>query len=157
MSLLARERLIVFLASGGGVGYSPYFPGTLGTLVAIPIALFFNRLAVDYPLVALTSLAGLILFAIWLSDQAAKILSAKDPQIIVIDEVAGFTVAAFLTGTLTGLIAAFVLFRFFDIAKVFPASRLESLPGGAGIVLDDIMAGFYTLVILHILSRMSLI
>ena len=147
----------MLLASGGGIGFSPFFPGTLGTLSAIPVALAINGLGVGYPLAALTVLVGLILFAVWLSDRAAKILGVKDPQIIVIDEIAGFAVAAFLTNTLPGLIAAFVLFRFFDIAKVYPASKLESLPGGAGIVLDDIMAGLYTFLILRVLSYTSLI
>jgi len=121
------------------------------------VALAINGLAVGHPLAALTGLVGLILFAVWLSDQAAKILGLKDPQIIVIDEIAGFAVAAFLTSALPGLIVAFVLFRFFDIAKVYPASRLESLPGGAGIVLDDIMAGLYTFLIVRVLSYASLI
>ena len=151
------RKLILLLASGGGIGFSPFLPGTLGTLAAIPVALAINGLAVGHPLAALTGLVGLILFAVWLSDQAAKILGLKDPQIIVIDEIAGFAVAAFLTSTLPGLIVAFVLFRFFDIAKVYPASRLESLPGGAGIVLDDIMAGLYTFLIVRVLSYASLI
>lgn len=103
------------------------------------------------------SLGGLILFSVWSADQAAKILRVKDSPIIVIDEIAGFAVAAFFTSTLPGLIAAFVLFRFFDIAKVFPAARFEGLPGGVGIVLDDIMAGLYTFVILRMLSHASLI
>ncbi len=149
--------MILLFASAGGIGFSPFFPGTLGTLAAIPVALSINRLAVGYPLAALTSLLGLILFAVWSSDRAAKLLEVKDPQIIVIDEIAGFAVAAFLTSTLPGLIAAFLLFRFFDIAKVYPASRLESLPGGAGIVLDDIMAGIYTFLILRLLSYTSLV
>jgi phosphatidylglycerophosphatase A len=62
-----------------------------------------------------------------------------------------------LTEGMTGLFVAFVLFRFFDIAKVFPAAHLETLPGGAGIVLDDIMAGLYTFLILRLLSLMSFI
>jgi len=151
------RKLILLLASGGGIGFSPFLPGTLGTLAAIPVALAINGLAIGHLLAALIGLVGLILFAVWLSDQAAKILGLKDPQIIVIDEIAGFAVAAFLTSTLPGLIAAFVLFRFFDIAKVYPASRLESLPGGAGIVLDDIMAGLYTFLIVRVLSYASLI
>jgi len=62
-----------------------------------------------------------------------------------------------LTEGMTGLFIAFVLFRFFDIAKVFPSKCLETLPGGAGIVLDDIMAGLYTFLILRLLSLMSFI
>lgn len=151
------RRLILLFASGGGIGFSPLFPGTLGTLVGIPIALLLNSLAMDHPIAGLMSLGGLIVFSVWSADQAAKLLRVKDPPIIVIDEISGFAVAAFFTSTLAGLITAFVLFRFFDIAKVFPAARLEGLPGGAGIVLDDIMAGLYTFVILRMLSHASLI
>jgi phosphatidylglycerophosphatase A len=152
-----KRSVIVFLASGCGIGFAPYFPGTLGTLIAIPLALVLNRFAAVHLTASAAALTGLIVFAIWVSQMAANILQAKDPQIIVIDEIAGFAVAAFLTETLSGLILAFVLFRFFDIAKVFPASKLEQLPGGAGIVLDDIMAGIYTFLILRLSSHAGLI
>ena len=79
-------------------------------------------------------------------------LRQKDPRIIVIDEMAGFLVANFLSAPrIVPLLLAFCLFRFFDIAKVFPASKLEKLPGGAGIVLDDVTAGLYTFVVLRLL------
>jgi phosphatidylglycerophosphatase A len=152
-----RRNLILILASGGGVGFSPFLPGTLGTLVSLPVSLAVNRLAETQALVALLALAGLISIAIVLAELAARILQKKDPQIIVIDEIAGFAVANFLTNSVSGLLVAFVLFRFFDIAKVFPAGRLEALPGGTGIVLDDIMAGLYTFIILRLLSFASLI
>ena len=151
------RKIIIFIASGGGVGFSPSIPGTMGTLIAVPVAMLLNRLAADHPAAASASLIALIGFAIWLSHKAAGILGAKDPQIVVIDEIAGFSVAAFLNNSGLGLLVAFVLFRFFDIAKVFPASKLESLPGGAGIVLDDIMAGIYTFLILRLLSYAGLI
>jgi phosphatidylglycerophosphatase A len=152
-----RQKLILILASGGGVGFSPFLPGTLGSLVSLPVSLAVNRLAETQPFMALLALAGLILIAISIADRAARILEIKDPQIIVIDEIAGFAVANFLTNSASGLLIAFVLFRFFDIAKVFPAGRLETLPGGIGIVLDDIMAGIYTFMILRLLSFANLI
>ncbi len=152
-----RRKFILILASGCGVGFSPFLPGTLGTLVSLPVSLAVNRLAKLQPMMALLALVGLILIAIILADRAARILQIKDPQIIVIDEIAGFTVANFLTNSASGLLIAFVLFRFFDIAKVFPAGRLETLPGGIGIVLDDIMAGIYTFMILRLLSFANLI
>ena len=104
-----------------------------------------------FPL-AVVTLIGSICCAIWLSTQGAEILGQKDPGIIVIDEIPGFLVAYFTAPfEMIPLILAFLLFRFFDIAKVFPASTLEKLPGGAGIVLDDVMAGIYTLVILRLI------
>lgn len=72
----------------------------------------------------------------------------KDPGIIVIDEIIGFLVANFLAPPgFAVLLSTFVLFRVFDIAKVFPIKSLERLPGGTGIVLDDVMAGVYALII----------
>ena len=81
-------------------------------------------------------------------------LGAKDPQVIVIDEIAGFLIANFLNQSKpSSLILAFILFRFFDIVKPFPAKRSEKLPGGFGIVLDDMVAGVYALLILSLLGR----
>jgi phosphatidylglycerophosphatase A len=151
------RRIILILASGAGVGFSPYVPGTLGTLVAVPVSLAVNRLAEIEPVIALFALAGLTLIAIAVAGRAARILAMKDPQIVVIDEIAGFALANFLTNSVSGLVVAFVLFRIFDIAKVFPASRLETLPGGAGIVLDDIAAGLYTFLVLRLLALVSLV
>jgi phosphatidylglycerophosphatase A len=153
----ATRCFILILASGGGVGFLPFVPGTLGTLIAIPLSLALNRLAAIETTTAVLALLGLVWVAIGLADRTALILGKKDPSIVVIDEIAGFALANFLTEGMTGLFVAFVLFRFFDIAKVFPAARLETLPGGAGIVLDDIMAGLYTFLILRLLSLMSLI
>ncbi len=153
----AVRNIILFLASGFGTGYLPYCPGTFGTLIALPVSLIVNRITLDEPWLGATSLAGLTAIAIWLADQAARILGKKDPQSITIDEIAGFTLASFLTVGLAGLAIGFVLFRFFDIAKVFPARRLEALPGGAGIVLDDMLAGLYTFLILRLLSWTGLL
>ena len=79
-------------------------------------------------------------------------MHAKDPQIIVADEVVGFMFANFLAPLRWApLLLGFLLFRIFDIAKVYPAARLENLPGGAGIVLDDVLAGIYAFVIVQTL------
>jgi phosphatidylglycerophosphatase A len=85
-------------------------------------------------------------------------LGLKDPQVIVIDEIAGFLIANFLNRPkLSSLILAFILFRFFDIVKPFPTAKAERLPGGFGIVLDDVVAGLYVLVISYMLARWSLV
>ena len=76
----------------------------------------------------------------------------------MIDEIAGFLIANFLNQpTLSSLILAFILFRFFDIVKPFPAAKAERLPGGFGIVLDDVVAGLYVIVTLYMLARWSLV
>jgi phosphatidylglycerophosphatase A len=155
--LHAGRNIILFLASGFGTGYLPYCPGTFGTLIALPISLIVNRIALEEPWLGAISLAGLAAIALWLADQAARILGTKDPQTVTIDEIAGFALASFLTVSLAGLAIAFVLFRFFDIAKIFPARRLEALPGGAGIVLDDMLAGLYSFLLLRLLSSAGLL
>jgi phosphatidylglycerophosphatase A len=147
-----REKLILLSASGAGTGYFPLFPGTIGTLVAIPFSFALNRLANFSLVFAAVILVAAIFCAIWLASKASEILRQKDPGIIVIDEIAGFLLANFAAPTtVSTLLTSFTLFRFFDVAKIFPAARLERLPGGAGIVLDDIMAGIYTFAIVQLL------
>lgn len=122
----------------------------MGSLVALPISLTLNRLAETAPMFALMVLVGLTFVAIKISTVAAEILHAKDPQIIVADEIVGFMIANFLAPLRWApLLLGFLLFRIFDIAKVYPAARLEKLPGGLGIVLDDVMAGVYAFVIVQ--------
>ena len=139
-------------ATAGGIGYAPIFPGTVGTLGAIPFSLALNRLAEMSVLGATIVLLFTIFSAIALATKASELLQQRDPGIIVIDEIVGFLLGnSCAPMTMSALLASFLLFRFFDIAKIFPASRLESLPGGAGIVLDDIMAGIYTFALIQFL------
>jgi len=153
----AGRSIILFLASGCGVGYLPYCPGTFGTVVAVPLSLIVNRIALTNPWFSAIVLVALTAIAIWVAGRAAPLFGKKDPQVIVIDEIAGFVLANFLTASWTTLIIAFGLFRFFDIAKTFPAGKLEMLPGGSGIVLDDMCAGLYSFVILRLLSLTGLV
>lgn len=150
------QGAILYCVIGAGAGYIPRLPGTAGTLVAIPLSLGLNRVAASNLPLAVLILVASIFLAIWLSTKAANILKQKDPQIIVIDEIVGFVVANFLAPPgLAALLWSFVLFRLFDIGKVFPINRLEQLPGGAGIVLDDVMAGLYTLISLRLLLKIA--
>jgi phosphatidylglycerophosphatase A len=143
---------VLFLATGGGAGYFPLFPGTMGTLLAIPLSLALNQLAARSLLLALMVLAGTICGAIWISGRGAEILREKDPPAVVIDEIAGYLVANFLSPLRMGpLLFSFLLFRSIDIIKPYPVSSLEKLPSGRGIVLDDIMAGIYSWVIIQLL------
>jgi phosphatidylglycerophosphatase A len=148
----SAPKIALFLATGAGTGYLPFCPGTFGTIIAIPLSLFLNHIGASGLWPAALGLVGLTAISIWLADQASRLLRVKDPQVVVIDEIAGFALANFLTTSWIALLIAFGLFRFFDIAKIFPARRLEALPGGAGIVLDDMMAGLYTFLILRLLS-----
>ena len=130
----------------------------MGTILAIPLSMGLNRFANIAPVFAALAVAGLVIVTIKMSTKAAEVLGQKDPQIIIADEIVGFLIANYLAPPrLVPLIISFILFRFFDITKVFPASRLEKLPGGAGIVLDDVMAGIYTFVIVQALLYWELI
>jgi phosphatidylglycerophosphatase A len=149
--------VILFFATGFGIGYLPLLPGTAGTLLAVPLSLGLNALASNSLPIAVLTLAAAICCAIWLSTGAALILEQKDPPVIVIDEMVGFMVANFIAPRNVMFVGiAFLLFRIFDIAKVYPLSRLEKLPGGAGIVLDDVMAGLYVFGILRLVHLWGL-
>jgi len=151
-------RFFLFLATGFGVGYLPPLPGTAASLLAVPLSLGLNALAsISLPIAVLT-LAAAICCAIWLSTRAALILEQKDPPVIVIDEMVGFMVANFMAPpSVAAVTSAFLLFRFFDIAKVYPINKLQKLPGSAGIVLDDVMAGLYVFGILRLVSSWGLL
>jgi phosphatidylglycerophosphatase A len=139
------DRLAMLVATVGGAGYAPVAPGTVGSAVA----------ALLLWLVPFSSF-GLVLFllgvtaaGVWASHRAERLLGAKDPTAIVIDEVAGLALALLaVPRTLPVVVVAFLLFRVFDVLKPFPARAAERLPGGAGAMADDLVAGLYTLVVL---------
>jgi phosphatidylglycerophosphatase A len=95
------------------------------------------------------SLAAVVAVGIWASRRVEVVLGRKDPGVIVIDEVAGMMVAVLLLPRTLGVLAcAFLLFRFFDIWKPFPAREAQALRGGMGVVVDDLIAGAYALVLI---------
>jgi len=133
------------IASGGGAGYSPVAPGTAGSLVAA-IALWFIPFT---RLWFLAVLAVITLLGIWAAHRVEAVTGRTDPGLIVIDEVAGMMVSVmFLPRTLAVFGSAFLLFRVFDIWKPFPARESQALRGGFGVMVDDLIAGAYTLVLL---------
>ena len=139
--MAASEKIIKILATGFGSGLSPFAPGTMGTLVGIPICLVCLPITLPLRLLFVIVLSAL---AIYISGSAETIYSKKDDQRIVIDEIVGFQVAM-LPVAITGLhlCVAFVLFRIFDIWKPYPIRNLQNLSGGWGVVLDDVVAGIY--------------
>ena len=146
------NRFFLFIAAGFGVGYSPVAPGTLGTLVAIPIYYFLSE--IPSPLYEIT-LIGFFFLSVWISENAEIFFGKKDDQRIVIDEVIGFLITMlWIPKTTRFIIIGFFLFRFFDILKPFPIRRLEKrLKGGYGVVLDDVAAGVYANITLHLIGR----
>ena len=96
----------------------------------------------------------IVLISVWASTIAEEIFSKTDPGQVVADEVCGFLVTMILVpSTLSNIFLGFLLFRFFDITKPYPVRKFEKLPGGWGIVIDDIAAGVYACITLHILGR----
>ena len=135
-----------------GIGYCPIAPGTAGTAAGVLLAFVLAPSPVWYVVVSVL----LIVIGIASSSYLEKILGQKDPGIIVIDEVAGIMLSlACLPLTPTMMISGFFLFRAFDMFKIYPINKLEALPGGWGIVLDDLMAGLYTNIVLQIACRLA--
>jgi len=146
------NRFFLFMATGFGVGYSPIAPGTLGTLVAIPVYYFLSEN--PSPLYEIT-LIGFFFLSVWISENAEIFFRKKDDRRIVIDEMMGFLITMlWVPKTTCFIIVGFFLFRLFDILKPFPIRRLErGLKGGFGVVLDDVIAGVYANIILHLVGR----
>ena len=145
-----RNFLIKSIATVFGVGYFPVAPGTAATAVGVIIAyLLGDNLAVFTVL-----LLGLLFLGVVTSGLLEKQLNEKDPSIACIDEVVGVMIALWgLPLIWPVMICGFFLFRAFDMFKIYPVNKLEALPGGWGIMLDDCMAGVYTNIILRIALR----
>jgi phosphatidylglycerophosphatase A len=145
-----NERIVKILATGFGSGLAPLAPGTAGTLVGIPLYLLFSVL--PWPVRLITLLAFTCL-AWYVSDMAERLFGRKDAPCIVIDEMAGLQWTLFgVDPTAAHVALGFVLFRLFDIAKPFPARTFqERLPGGLGVVADDLAAALYGNLVLQLL------
>jgi len=149
------NKFKLFLVSSGFLGCSPVAPGTVGTLggVAIAWALSGTEWFLGWVL-----LASVVVYLIGrsLGDWAEAYAGKKDPGIFVLDEVVGYLVTvAWLQGpSPLALVVAFFVFRYFDIFKPKLARRMESIPGGDGILLDDVVAGIYGLVLVMLPARL---
>jgi phosphatidylglycerophosphatase A len=154
------SRIAFLIATWFGCGLFPIAPGTVGALGGLAIAIFVEHHHHWGPL-------GWGLFAlattpigIWAADRYSRSLGKKDPGPVVVDEVLGqwLTLAgATRLDTWQVWLAAFLLFRLFDIVKPFPVRRLEAIPGGAGIVIDDLGAGVYGAFTLFVLVRLGIL
>jgi len=132
----------LIIATGLGSGYSPFAPGTAGSLVALPfIWLLYGYSGWVYALVA----ALVFVTGTWAAGVAEEVFNEKDSGKITIDEIAGMLVAMFLIPPTPGMmLGGFILFRLFDITKPFPAGVADRrLGGGLGVMLDDVVAGVY--------------
>lgn len=144
-------KIYEMLATCFGLGYAPVAPGTFGTLGGVALAALFGWTWPEaYLPLCLVTAAVLTLLGRPCGDWAEKRFGRKDPGAFVLDEVAGYLVAVAWIEFYgwEQLIAAFFLFRLFDIWKPPPARQLEKLPGGLGIMIDDIVAGLWALAIM---------
>ena len=146
------DRFLLVLATACGLGYAPFAPGTFGSLAGLPLAWGLSHLPVW------GQIAAAVLFfvvGIPICGSGARLLGLKDPGAVVFDEIAAFAVV-FLGTPLNSVKTAalgFVLFRVFDVLKPWPASRLERLPGGLGIMADDCAAALYAAAGLWFIDR----
>ncbi|MBI5603304.1 MAG: phosphatidylglycerophosphatase A [Deltaproteobacteria bacterium] len=150
MSNPSLKGPILFLSSGTYLGYIPLASGTFGTLWGLPI---FFWLSTQSLWIQVLFIIGSIGLAILLAGQAEKIWNRKDPSQVVIDEIVGYlTAMAGMPFSWTMAVSGFFIFRIMDILKPFPIRKIDQgLPGGWGIVLDDVLAGVYSQIILRIL------
>lgn len=137
------------LAFGLGSGAAPKAPGTFGTLAAIPLYLLISQLTPWHYLVVVLIMLG---FGVWLCDKVAQELGVHDHPGIVWDEWVGFFITMWLAPTgWIWLLLGFGLFRFFDIFKPWPINLLDrNVPGGWGIMLDDLVAGLYAFALIQL-------
>jgi phosphatidylglycerophosphatase A len=147
-------RVALVIATALGAGYSPIASGTAGSAVALLILWLvpFSRVGLVVFFVVVT-VAGT-----WAAHVAEAAVGSKDPGVIVIDEVAGMTLSVLalpLPLTVPVLFVGFVMFRIFDVVKPFPAGRSQALRGGVGVMIDDIIAGLYALILLVALRAVT--
>ena len=144
---MIRSRLSEWFATCSYVGYLPFFPGTWGSLLAC-IILYFVPGSGNPIMVILLAVAGTVT-----AERARG--AEKDPGRVVIDEYVGILVAMTAHNlTMWSLIKGFILFRAFDILKPYPIRKLERLPGGCGIMADDVLAGVFANVVLFLTERL---
>lgn len=143
----ALGKVSMIASSWFGVGLMPVAPGTFASLASLPLVILNGY---NTPAIAALFILCFVAFAIWASGVTQNLLGRIDPPQVVIDEVGGTLVALFLVPvSWLSFSLGFLLFRIFDIIKPFPVGRIETLKGGKGIVLDDLLAGIYANVCLR--------
>lgn len=142
-------RIYKVLLSFFGTGYAPKAPGTVGSIASLPLVYFLE-------LSSLTLIAKLIIYgiltllAVYMAQSIQKAYGLKDPQWIVLDEVLGMLFGSLAMSSVSWqqLLILLIAFRFFDIIKLWPASYFDKLDHGAGTILDDVISGGFTALVL---------
>ena len=136
------RRIGVFIATCAYVGYAPFAPGTCGS--AVGLAVFYVVRRSGSMTVEIATIVVLLAVGIWSATEAERYFGRRDPGPVVIDEVVGMLITlALIPVSIAGAMTGFVVFRILDVVKPWPARLLESLPGGFGVVTDDVMAAVY--------------
>ena len=142
------DKVALLMATGLGSGYSKVAPGTAGSLVGL--LLFLPLAGRPWPLQLGATLVVTVL-GVFAAQRVATLVARKDPGLVVVDEVAGQWITfVSLPFTPAIAVAGFLLFRAMDIVKPWPARALERLPGGLGIMADDVAAGIYAQLLLRV-------
>jgi len=149
-----RSHPAHFIACGFGAGLFPRAPGTAGTLLAFP--LFWLLKDVSSTSFYLLIVAALFVLGAWAGDKTNQALGVADHGGIVWDEIVAFLCVLYFTpATWVGYLAAFLLFRLFDIWKPFPIRYFDrKLKNGWGVMFDDLLAGLYTVIVIKLLERL---
>ena len=141
------------IVTGFGLGFIPFAPGTMGAAGALVPTILILRYA-SFPYIILGSLALAFTFVGVIGSNKLRDQWGKDPSRIVVDEMVGMWISLLWVGSgWIPMLSAFILFRFFDIVKPLGIRKTEQLPGGLGVMTDDILAGVYTNVILQVAFR----
>lgn len=144
--LSLNDKFCIIICTLCGIGYAPLFSGTLASVAAVIVFLLIKSKTL-FTLITMIS----ITFAFALSGRAEEIFEEKDSKKIVIDDFCGMLLALLLIPyDIRFAVCAFILFRVFDAFKIPPIDKIERLRGAAGVVGDDLMAGFYSLVALEV-------
>jgi phosphatidylglycerophosphatase A len=172
-----KDRLVLWLAQGFGAGRAPVAPGTFGS--AAGILWFLILLGLANPWIFALGLVAGIFASFWLCGEGERILKQKDPGSVVMDEIIAIPICfvgwvAFLFTRNRALvqpqyfiadhrwvylIAVFALFRFFDVVKPWPVRQSQSLPGGIGVTVDDVLAAIYVNIVIaaYYLGRRAIV
>lgn len=144
------DRIAFVVATFFGSGLSPVAPGTAGTLATIPLYLLLALTASTSVYIGAT--VGLLVLGVWAATRTSHRVGLKDPGIVVIDETVGLLVTMTLvTPSAASVLLGFLVFRALDVLKPFGIRKLEQLPGGYGIMMDDFAAGVVGNVVVRLL------
>ncbi|MCB0393445.1 MAG: phosphatidylglycerophosphatase A [Bdellovibrionales bacterium] len=151
-----RNQSVKWLATGFGLGLAPKAPGTFGTLLGIPLALGLYLLG---PTAYVVGTFAFVLFSIFIAELYERDSGSHDSKEVVIDEVAGFLISmALLPMNILWITLSFVLFRILDATKPPPIRQLDQkVTGGFGVVIDDVVAGIITNLILQVVFQTEIL